>query len=315
MNLARIVAVKATSDADAADGETIPRFSARIMIFHAEHAAAPTESTLDPITDQDEIDVFNLGGIVKSGDNLVAAQTVDRRWVRIAERGRCKAKWIKFQYTSGAGYTGLLDHWSGTDPTEGGETPTIEYPLGEPCDDAEVMAFCDENTGNYQAISTEAAMLGPATTMNVMQALAFDGCGINYTYQSAKVFPCQSEPAMISTSPSLTSQSVLTGMQFLDAIEACEGTCEYTWSESLEAWSLTGGSDSACGEGCVCGPAPTDPPGAGDPTVVEVSCVRSDGLTPRDASFCFGTATVLVCSAAAGSPSCVPLAECPDPEY
>ena len=301
MIFSRLMVAKATTAANPFDGDDAPIFQARLRLFRANNATEPATATLDDITDQGPQPVANLGGRVNIGDNVLIGYTVDRRWVRIAEPPACPAEWIKFRYTHGIGYDGILDFWGGTDPSVDG-APTIEYPLGQPCDSADVMAFCDPDSGNYIAVSTESAMLGASTQMNIVNSLAFDGCGINYIYQPARVFPCRSEPALININPALTSVSILTGVALLLPIEGCTGVCTY---ERVEGeWVLL---SSTCSSGCICGPLP---PYEGIP-IIEVPCVREDGLTPRSGTLEFTSSTAWVCGLIAGSGSSIPLAECP----
>ena len=313
MMFSRIFVGKATSAADPYDRatDTAPLFQVRLHLFELGDDTLPSSKELEAITDQDTVPVFNIGGHVAVGDPVVVAYTVDERWIRVAEPPVCTAKWIKFRYVPGTGYTNLLAFYSGSDPTAGGGTPEIDYPLGEPCDEADVMAFCDENTGRYQAVSTESAMLGESEEMNIVNSLAFDGCGINYVYQPARVFPCQSQPSLAQITPDLVEREVITGAALQEAIEGCSGECEYTWDGELDAWIKTSESD-VCGPGCECGPAPVGPPGFGEPSVVTVPCVRSDGQTPRPARLFFSSERVLVCSFLAYHGFEIPLAECPE---
>lgn len=229
----------------------------------------------------------------------------------VSHESMCKAEWIKFRYVPGQGFTNLLAHYSGPSPVGVGEVPDIDYPLGEPCDEADVMAFCDENTGRYQAVATESAMLGESEQMNIVNSLAFDGCGINYVVQPARVFPCQSQPSLVQITPDLVEREVITGAALQEAIEGCEGTCEYSWNEALQDWTLPSSPQSLCGDGCECGPPPSAP-GSFDGETVIVPCVRSDGQTPRPARLFFSSERVLVCSFMAYSGFEIPLAECPE---
>jgi hypothetical protein len=219
-----------------------------------------------------------------------------------------KARWIKVRYTTeGSGSPDVLDYWNGEDPESCGAEVTVEYPLGEPCIDADVIAFYDPFTDTYQAISSESAMLGPAETMDIVQAMAFDGCSINFVKQQAKVFPCGSEPDLITISPEFTTVDVLTGADFEYSAQTCDTTASWSWNEGTSTWDVV----TPCESGCTATSPPTLPPGPWNDFAVshESPCTRQviTGLQ-------FAKAVVDVCSFATTSPDIIPITNCPPPE-
>lgn len=230
----------------------------------------------------------------------------EQRWV-IVEAERKKARFIKFRYPAES----LLDHWYGEDPTECNALD-VEYPLGEPCADSDVLAFYDPVTDTYQAMSTPSAMLGPSEAMNIVQAMAFDGCGINYTVQQARVFPCGSDPSLIEIEPELTPVNVLSSAGLQDTQSNCPDPCTYTWNEGTSEWDLTAPC-SGESSGCDCGPAPSEPPGVwnDNSTTYDAPCTSTSttGLS-------FTAAVVYVCATEPLSPTVIPITdECPPEEY
>jgi hypothetical protein len=221
---------------------------------------------------------------------------------------KCKAKWIKFRYTPGGGSITVDEFFDGPDPTDCGSV-TVEYPLGEPCVASDVLAFHDPNTDTYQAIASESAMIGPAETLNIITAMAFDGCGINYVRQAAKVFPCGSEPAMLDTSPTLVPVNVLTSAGIQNTVTDCEATCEYTWNAGTEEWELTTPCSGPAVD-CDCGAAPEIPPGEWNDNATTFS---ADCTSTAATGLAFAAATVYVCSTEAASSTVIPLTEeCPE---
>lgn len=217
-----------------------------------------------------------------------------------------RARWIKFRFVADSADPIVIESfWDGEDPEECGETVDVEYPLGEPCIDADVVACYDPTAYNYKVIASESAMLGPATTMDIMQAASFDECGINYVKQSAKVFPCGSEPSLIEIAPILVSVDVLTGAGFATTEEPCDTNCLWTWNGTTDTWDQF----AACGPNCTCGPAPTLPPGEWNDFGVsyELPCVATiTGLQ-------FTKSVIEVCSFMTTGPVIIPTNPCPVP--
>lgn len=119
-----------------------------------------------------------------------------------AVRGRivgdhCKARWIKFEYTTGE-ENDIVEptaFYDGPDPSECGDVE-VEYPCGEPLCDSEVIAFYDPNTGKYQAVTTPAAMLGEPVTHSVVRSIANDDCGVEVGTTEYKMFPNSCNPSI-----------------------------------------------------------------------------------------------------------------------
>ena len=220
-----------------------------------------------------------------------------------------RARWIKFNFKADAPSDITIDSfWDGEDPEACGQSIDVEYPLGQPCVDSDVVACYDPKGYKYKVVSSESAMLGPASTLNIIQSIAFAGCGINYTRQSVKVFPCGSEPSLLTTSPTLVSVDVLKSVVLLQPIAACENVCRYEWNGSAWVQTQTCGS----GSGCNCASRTLDPPTGADPTTLEFPCDRDDGATPRSGSLNFQSTSINVCSYVdASGVYSIPLTECP----
>jgi len=140
----------------------------------------------------------------------------------------CKARWIQFAYEAGGSNNTVTvdDFWDGPDPTSCG-TVNVEYPLGEPCNDCDVIAFYDANSDTYQAIATPAAMMGDTSSITVLKGgqttadppeekFAFTGCALGYTTQAIKAVVCDgvaesSETTEIGTIPVSIVQDVYLG--------------------------------------------------------------------------------------------------------
>jgi hypothetical protein len=237
--------------------------------------------------------------LVYGNDDLVGGCVIGRI---IGEK--CKAKWILFEYTADESNSTVtpVEFYDGQDPSECGSVE-VEYPLGEPCVDALVMAFYDPNTDKYQAIATESAMLGPPTTCDVLvDGVNFDGCTLNYTRQQHKVFDCgeekYEEAAPIQTVEigvvryvDLTESGLTIDISTIsvcgtgpvseynipitDCEPACVGSCEYTWNYVEQRWDLT----TACSEGCYCSAPPSPPENAEDPSSNGVTASGTCGAT------------------------------------
>lgn len=225
-----------------------------------------------------------------------------------------KARWIKFRYTAATPslITGLT-FWEGYNPEACGQSVTVEYPVGAPCDDADVVASYKPETDSYVAISTKSAMLGEPEDVDVINALGYDdtGCAINYVKQSVKSFPCGSEPEFITTEPTLDSVDVITNATLVPPVPECDGYAEYTWNPGTYQWDLT----TPCASGCESSPPvgiPADPGVAGSP--VPSPCTNPPGSPPSPGYLSFTKSSILVCSATSISPSTIALIECPDPE-
>lgn len=217
-----------------------------------------------------------------------------------------RARWIKFRYVADTPETISIDEfWDGEDPEECGETVDVEYPLGEPCIDSDVVACYDPAAYAYKVVASESAMLGPATTMDIMQAAAFDECGINYIKQPAKVFPCGSQPSLISIAPILVDVDVLTNADFATTTEPCDTNCLWTWNGTTNTWDQF----ASCSTNCTCGPVPTLPPGAWNDYGVsyELPCIATiTGLQ-------FSKVVIQVCSFMTTGPVIIPTNPCPVP--
>jgi len=236
-------------------------------------------------------------------------QDTDSRWeIRQVENRR--ARWIKFRFLKDTPSDITVDdYWDGEDPEACNQDIDVDYPLGTPCVDSDVVACYDPKTYRYKAISSPSAMLGEPEDMTVVQALAYDGCGINYIKQPIKAFPCGSEPDLIETDPALITVDVITGVELLAPIAECENVCRYEWDG--DTWFLT--QTCSSGSGCTCESRILEPPGEGDPTVLEFPCDRDDGLTPRPGSLNFTRSQIEVCVANPSYPYSLPLRSCPPP--
>jgi len=241
-------------------------------------------------------------------------QDTTSKWeIRQVENRR--ARWIEFRFLAETpSDIDVLSFWDGEDPEACGQDIDVIYPTGQPCVDSDVVACYDPKGYRYVAISSESAMLGPPEEMEIVQALAFDGCGINYIVQSAKVFPCGSEPDLINTEPDLVSVEVLNSASLLPPIAACANVCRYEWNGAT--WVQTETCES--GSGCTCASRILDPPAdpifPGPDWVQEFPCDRDDSLTPRTGSLDFGSTNILVCSYTSGSGYSIPLKTCPLPD-
>jgi hypothetical protein len=226
------------------------------------------------------------------------------RW-EIKQVERYRARWIKFRYEVGSSESISVDEfWEGEDPEACGDTVTVEYPLGQPCVDSDVVACYDPFTFTYKAISSESAMLGPASTIDVVQSMAFDDCGIDYTKQSVRVFPCGTQPSVVSIAPTLVSVDVLTGADFEMGTETCDTAATWSWNEGTSAWDVV----TACESGCTATSPPTLPPGEWNSFAVshESPCTRSviTGLE-------FTKSVVQVCASMTTTADVIPITNCP----
>jgi hypothetical protein len=244
-------------------------------------------------------------------------QDTASRWeIRQVENRR--ARWIKFRYLVDTPSDITIDEfWDGEDPEACEQDIDVDYPLGVPCVDSDVVASYDPKTYRYKAVSSESAMLGPPDTIDVLNAMAFDGCGINYISQSVKVF-CAGEPDLLSTEPDLTSVEVLSSASLLPPIAECDNVCRYEWSGDGGgggSWVQT--ETCASGSGCTCARRVLDPPAdpifPGADWIQEFPCDRDDNATPRPGSLDFGSVNILVCGSTSGSGYSIPLTVCPPP--
>lgn len=232
-------------------------------------------------------------------------QDATSRWeIRQIENRR--ARWIEFRFlVATPSDITILSFWDGEDPEACDQDIDVDYPLGQPCVDSDVVASYDPKTYRYKAVSSPSAMQGPPETINIVTAIAFDGCGINYIRQSARVF-CAGDPALLNTAPTLESVEVLNSVSLLAPIAECANVCRYEWDGT--AWVQTQTCES--GSGCTCASRTLDPPVGADPTVLEFPCDRDDGLTPRAGSLAFGSTNILVCGSTSGSGYSIPLTVC-----
>lgn len=232
-------------------------------------------------------------------------------WVLI-HSDKKKARWIKFTFTPGVlDSVVITDYYEGDDPTPCG-TIDVVWPLGDPCEECPVIAFYDPNTDKYVAVDTEASVLGIPQTVNIIEAIAFDGCSINYIKTGASVF-CKGDPDLLTTSPALMTTTVLANVVLRQPVEECPNVCRYEWS--VDAWFLVESCGS--GSGCACtADAPTDAPGPGDPTVIEFPCTRDDGLTTGPGGLDFYYKSIDVCNYVdASGIYTIPINECPPEGY
>lgn len=230
----------------------------------------------------------------------------DARW-EIKQVERYRARWIKFRYEAGgSGSVSVDEFWEGEDPEACGDTVTVEYPLGQPCVDSDVVACYDPFTFTYKAISSESAMLGPAATIDVITGMAFNGCGIDYTRQSVRVF-CAADPDMLNTSPTLTTVDVLTGADFEMGTETCDTEASWSWNAETSTWDVV----TPCESGCTATSPPTLPPGEWNDFAVSHTspCTR-----PVITGLEFTKSVIEVCSTMTTSADVIPITQCPDPE-
>ena len=232
----------------------------------------------------------------------------------IVETAAAKARWIKFRYSAESpSLITELTFWEGYDPQSCGQSVTIEYPLGAPCEDADVVACYKPETDSYVALDTKASMLGEPEDLDVINAIGYDdvGCAINYVRQSIKAFPCGSEPEFTSTEPTLDSVDVITSATLVPPVAECTGYAEYTWNPGTYVWDLT----TPCASGCVSTPPsgiPDDPGVAGSP--VPSPCSNAPGNPASPGYLSFAKSSILVCSATSISGSTIQLVECPPAE-
>lgn len=232
----------------------------------------------------------------------------------IVEVTEGKARWIKFRYSAESpSLITELTFWEGYDPQSCGQSVTIEYPLGAPCEDADVVACYKPETDSYVALDTKASMLGEPEDLDVINAIGYDdvGCAINYVRQSIKAFPCGSEPEFTSTEPTLDSVDVITSATLVPPVAECTGYAEYTWNPGTYVWDLT----TPCASGCVSTPPsgiPDDPGVAGSP--VPSPCSNAPGNPASPGYLSFAKSSILVCSATSISGSTIQLVECPPAE-
>jgi hypothetical protein len=153
------------------------------------------------------------------------------RW-ELRQVERYRARWIKFAFSAESPDNISVDaYWEGEDPEACGDTVTVEYPLGQPCVDSDVVACYDPFTFTYKAITSQSAMLGPAEEMDIIQYVKFTTCGLDYIKQTAKVFPCGSVPTLETTTPELVDLNVVTSASMspyaLNFTNATISVCAY----------------------------------------------------------------------------------------
>lgn len=129
----------------------------------------------------------------------------------------------------------------------------------------------DEIEAKYQVLSSKSALLGDPEKINIVQAVAFDGCDLNSIYSTAKVF-CKSEPQLSSTSLNPVPKTVLTAGHFgLNSecgfcqwrLEQTERTIILIWSVINQQWEVAPGQD-ACSELPGLDPLPNPPADVGE---------------------------------------------------
>lgn len=230
----------------------------------------------------------------------------DPRW-ELRQVEKYRARWIKFRFLAETpSDISILDYWEGEDPEACNMDVDVQYPLGQPCIDSDVVACYDPFTFTYRAISSESAMLGPAETMDIVQAMAFDECGINYMKQQARVFPCGSQPTLIQITPTLTSVDVLTGADFEYTAQTCSTSASWSWNSSTSTWDVV----TPCEAGCTATSVPALPPGPWNGFAVSHTspCTRQTitGLQ-------FSKSVVQVCAFMTTGPDIIPITQCPTP--
>lgn len=230
---------------------------------------------------------FLVYGPHTAGDNCVVGRIVGES---------CRAKWIKFAYDPEGSGSVTADAWyDGANPNNC--EITVAYPLGEPCVPCNVIAFWDPNTGNYQAIATENAMLGLPSTMDVITAVAMAGCGLAYISQGIKAVPCGGDPVVGSSTPALTYVPVLTSAAIATESHSCSSTCTFIFdgvNDPAGEWRVY---RSYCDAGCECPPAPASPPSGGleaplEDRIYEAACVSA---SPTSGSLVFNQCFIGIC--------------------
>lgn len=213
----------------------------------------------------------------------------------------CKARWIKFNYTVGGSNSTVTptDYWDGQDPSECG-TVNVDYPLGEPCVNATVVAVYDPEDNVYHAIATESAMYGPGSDVSVVTGATFDtaNCGtLNIVKRPMKAL-CLGNPSSSTSAPIFTLIEVLTSCGLVEEDTTCSGSCVWefgpTDAEPTGEWYLY---SSDCSSDCGCGDPPTTPPeggiGEGPPYPRQtIACARN---SPTTTGLAFNKAGILVC--------------------
>ena len=148
-----------------------------------------------------------------------------------ALRGRiigdhCQARWIVFRYKPEEKDDPVTptDFWDGPDPSECGDVE-VEYPIGEPLCECDVVAVYDPNTKKYKAIATESAMMGEPQTRTLVEAVAGYDCGVIVSELEYKTFPNSCNP---SPTPVETPLGVETPVVVSISSESC-GTINYAY--------------------------------------------------------------------------------------
>lgn len=181
------IVVKAITGADALTGSDFSDFEASAYLM--EDATGGATGTVNA----KKFKVINTLSVpVHVDDELVVTKTIQGFYVTVSH-SPCRAKWIKFAY-SFEGTVTVDAFYDGSDPTECG-TITVIYPLGEPCDGDNVIAFYNPNEDEYVAIATESAMMGTPTPRNMPTTVDPSSCGIAVTKEQFRMFPSLCEPA------------------------------------------------------------------------------------------------------------------------
>jgi hypothetical protein len=226
---------------------------------------------------------------------------------------RRKARLVRFTGDGGSGGT-VTGYYRGEDPTPCGFL--ITAPLGTACtSESEMFAEYDTNTDRYIPISSKSGLLGDPTEGQVIRGMSNDGCSMNYVSQVVKLFPCDNEPTMGSTTPTMFFVNVLTSLGIITEESACTSGCEFVWLEleGIPQWRVY---KNYCDPDCQC----ADPSGIPDPapgspfgtTTTTVPCTRNDPPAVGLAANCITIATCYY-APCSSSTTVIPINYCPDP--
>jgi hypothetical protein len=129
--------------------------------------------------------------------HIVAVEQPIARWAKLSKNG---AIW-EFTGQFREGYDPTVE--SACRPTTNGADTCAE-------DGTEAWAFYKPEDHQYEAISTESALLGPPVKMSMVHSMEFDGCDLTYTKSLVAVF-CAESPQLLTTKPTFQTISVVTG--------------------------------------------------------------------------------------------------------
>jgi hypothetical protein len=169
---------------------------------------------------------------VKENQYLNAYQDVTGVWITDDTRDFCQARWIKFRFTPGEETSRVTPtaHFDGQNPALCSDDGAVdvEFPMGQPLCETDVMAFYDPNTDKYQALTTPAAMLGESETHEIVTDIKNDDCGVELVKMEYKMFPNSCNPTPIETKVELgTSTPILVAL----SSENC-GEINYAWIQA-----------------------------------------------------------------------------------